>query len=190
MNISEIVSYTPIWVWVLLAFIVSRGVAALRPREIAPSRALIVPLVFLLWGLSGLMNSRGLGLQSALFVVGLVIGGVGGAALAWLTPTPQLRPTAGRLAMPGSVVPLVLILVTFVARYALAVAIATAGDAPGRAEWASIGAGVGGVFAGLFWGRTLALFRRALRAAGRRTDWTDVAVLAFPASKLRGRLET
>jgi hypothetical protein len=180
MTIAEILSHTPVWVWVLLAFIVSRGVTALHAREIAPRLALIVPVIFLLWGLSGLLNSRGLGLDVTLFVVWLAIGGIGGAVLARLTPTPQLLPATGLLVMPGSAVPLVLILAAFVVKYALAVAITTASDATEHAEMVSIGACVGGLFAGLFWGRTLALLRRALQAAGGRTDWTGLAGLVFP----------
>ena len=64
MLVFDILSHTPVWVWVLFAYLVSRGVVALREREMQPGRALIVPIVFLVWGLAGLLESRGLGSRS------------------------------------------------------------------------------------------------------------------------------
>ena len=98
MTIDQIISHTPIWVWVLLAFLVWRGINAMQPRTIAPSRALIIPLVFLVWGLAGLITARGLGFALALFAVGAIAGLVAGSALAALTPAPGL--TARRASSP------------------------------------------------------------------------------------------
>jgi hypothetical protein len=179
MSIYQIISHTPIWVWFVLAFLVSRGLNAMQPRTIAPIRALIVPLIFLVWGLAGLINSRGLGLALALFVVGAAAGFAAGSALATLMPAPRLDQDAGTLAMPGSPIPLAIILAAFVIKYVGAVAQATAGDPATQAEIASAMALVGGVFAGAFWGRTLALFRRALLGAGLSADWPAVARLAL-----------
>lgn len=46
MLIFAILGHTPLWVWFLLAFLVYRGVAAMRPRDVSPSRGLIIPVVF------------------------------------------------------------------------------------------------------------------------------------------------
>jgi len=175
MFVYEVLIHTPIWVWVLLALLVSRGLASLRPRDIAPSRALIVPVVFLVWGLTGLIGSRGLGLDLALFVVALGAGFVGGGALASLTPTPTWRPETGRMAMPGSPVPLAMILIAFAAKYVGNVALAVEDDPAAHAGIATAMTLLGGGFAGLFWGRTLALFRRALGRAGEGGDYASVA---------------
>jgi hypothetical protein len=185
MTISQIISHTPIWVWALLAFLVSRGVNAMQPRTIAPARALIVPLVFLVWGLAGLISSRGLGLALALFVVGAAVGLAAGSALAALMPAPRLDQDAGVLAMPGSPIPLAMILAAFIIKYAGAVAQAGASDPATQAEIAGVMALVGGVFAGAFWGRTLALFRRALLGAGLSADWPAVARLVFTPTAAR-----
>jgi len=184
MFVYEVLIHTPIWVWVLLAFIVSRGVASLRPRIVAPSRALIVPAVFLLWGLSGLIGSRGLGLDLALFAGAFVLGFFFGGALSLLTPTPRYLPETGAMAMPGSPVPLAMILVAFFAKYAGNVALAVGTDAAAHAGIATVMTLVGGGFAGLFWGRTLTLFRRALGLAGEGGDYASVArLLARPAQR-------
>ena len=95
MFVYQVLVHTPIWVWLLLAFLVSRGVAALTPRDVAPNRMLILPLVFLFWGVTGLIGSRGLGGDFALFVVAFAAGGAGGVALAALGPPPRLNPETG-----------------------------------------------------------------------------------------------
>src|ERR1700678_3719319 len=113
MFVYQILVHTPIWVWLLLAFLVSRGVAALRPREVAPRRMLILPVVFLVWGLSGLIGSRGLGVDLLIFPVAFAAGVYGGIALAALGTAPRLAPETGALEMPGSLIPLTLIVVSF-----------------------------------------------------------------------------
>jgi len=178
MLIYEILSHTPIWVWALLAFLIYRGVNAMQPREVAPIRALIIPLVFLVWGLSGLVGAHGLGLDLALFVAGAAAGYAAGGALAMVTPAPGLTPS-GMLAMPGSPIPLAMILAAFIVKYVGNVTLAVTPDPATQAEIAGALALIGGGFAGLFWGRTLALFRRALLGAGRSADWAALSRLAL-----------
>ena len=177
MLVFDILSHTPVWVWVLFAYLVSRGVVALREREMQPGRALIVPIVFLVWGLAGLIESRGLGFDLALFVVGLAAGIFGGRALAVLTPPPRLSLAAGTMILPGSPIPFALIIVSFAVKYVAAVALALNAGSPAHAQIASASAVVGGVFAGLFWGRTLRQFQRALQAEGLSTTFANLAAL-------------
>jgi hypothetical protein len=166
MFILTILRHTPIWVWVLLAFLISRGIAAMRPREVSPSRILIIPVVFLVWGLSGMFGADSLATKLALFAGGLLVGLAAGLGLAALLPAPRLSRTTGLLAMPGSPVPLILIGLAFTIKYVGAVALALNSDIAVHAEIAAALAAVGGLFAGLFWGRTLGQFARALQADG------------------------
>jgi hypothetical protein len=166
MFILTILSHTPIWVWVLLAFLISRGVAAMRPREVSPSRILIVPLVFLVWGLTGMFGADDLTLKLALFAGGLLAGLAAGWGLASLLPAPRLSRATRLLAMPGSPVPLILIGLAFMTKYVGTVALALNSDVAVHAEIAAALAAAGGLFAGLFWGRTLGQFARALQADG------------------------
>ena len=165
MMIIEILSHTPIWVWLLLAFLISRGVKAMSPREVSPSRVLIVPLVFFVWGLSGLIGaSHDVGVKLVLFVGGLVVGVVAGRALASLMPAPRILRETGKLAMPGSPVILILICLAFATKYVGNVALAIDQDPAARFEIACAMTAIGGLFSGLFWGRTLGQFQRALQA--------------------------
>jgi hypothetical protein len=60
---------------------------------------------------------------------------------------------------------------------------ATEEDPATHAEIGAVMALVGGCFAGLFWGRTLALFQRALRQVGESADYAAVARLALARSR-------
>lgn len=166
MFVITILSHTPIWVWVLLAFLISRGIMALRPREVSPSRILIIPVVFLVWGLTGMVGADGLATKLALFAGGLLVGLAGGRALASLLPAPRWSRATGLLAMPGSPIALIVIGVAFATKYVGTVALALNPDVTVHAEIASAMAAAGGLFAGLFWGRTLGQFARALQADG------------------------
>jgi len=42
----------PLWAWILLAYLVWQGIKAMGPRTTTIWRALIVPAVFIVWGLS------------------------------------------------------------------------------------------------------------------------------------------
>ena len=99
---------------------------------------LILPLVFLVWGLTGLIGSRGLGVDFALFVATAAAGGVGGAALAALGPQPRLISESDRMAMPGSAIPLTLILISFACKYVGNVALAIDADVSQRALLVSL----------------------------------------------------
>jgi hypothetical protein len=166
MFIVTILSHTPIWVWVLLAFLISRGVAAMSPREVSANRMLIIPVVFLVWGLTGMFGGDGLAYKLALFAGGVLAGLACGRALASLLPAPRLSRTTGLLAMPGSPMPLILIGLAFATKYIGTVALALNPDLVVHAEISAAMAAVGGLFAGLFWGRTLGQFARALQADG------------------------
>jgi hypothetical protein len=180
MFVVTILAHTPIWVWVLLAFLISRGIMALRPREVSPSRMLVIPVVFLVWGLTGMVGADGLGAKLALFAGGLLVGLAGGRALASLLPAPRWSRSAGLLAMPGSPIPLILIGVAFATKYVGNVALALEADITVHTEIASAMVAASGLFAGLFWGRTLGQFARALQADGEPVTLRGLVDLVTP----------
>ena len=186
MLVLQILAHTPLWAWALFAFLVYRGVAAMGAREVSPYRAVIVPAVFLVWGASSLFErSSGLALNVATFLTALLVGAAAGRALASLMPAPRLSSVTGLLATPGSPVTLVLNCVAFAAKYAGAVALARSSGATVHAEVASAAVAIGGVFAGLFWGRTLRQFQRALQADGRSATIANLAALLIGRRPLR-----
>ncbi len=152
-----ILVHTPWWAWALCALLVARGVPALRTRTVPAVRLLIVPAVFMAWGIGNLaMRSAG----SPALAVAWFACAAAGIAIGWQTTRldgMRIDRAAGRVTLPGSVVPLVRNLTIFVVKYALGVAAALAPD--WRADIALWSIGVSGLSAGYFaaWVLRLAL---------------------------------
>lgn len=149
----QILIHTPLWVWMLLAYLVWQGVQAMRPRTIPIWRALIVPVVFIVWGVSRI----GFGHQDSAWPLVAWIA----AALALLpfgvfTPRPfDVDHTTGDICRPGSTFGLIRNLVVFSLQYA--VGVISAIDAGDRALAIIVGRAVSGATAGYFVGSTIAL---------------------------------
>jgi hypothetical protein len=153
----RILANTPIWVFVLLAYLIRQGSQAMRPRTRPIWRMLIVPLVFLLIGLSRLLTARDGGIEPLLAWLAAAI------LFAWLALSrpPQLLAVDRKsrtVTRPGSTVPLLRNITVFVLQYA--VAVATAMKLEPHAAVAIIGHAVSGASAGYFSGWTVALLRR------------------------------
>jgi hypothetical protein len=145
-----ILGHTPVWVWVLLAVLVFFGVRALRTRTMTVWRLMIVPGVFIIWGLVSL------GLRIAAvpaLIVDWLAGAALGFALAWGTTRLHgmvVDRAVGSVRLPGSSAPLSRNLAIFLAKYCLAVAIAVAPMRAGMLQhWDIMVSGFGaGYFAG------------------------------------------
>ncbi len=143
-----ILVHTPWWAWALCALLVARGVPALRTRSVPVARVLIVPAVFMAWGIASLaMRSTGSpGLAVTWFACA-----VAGLAIGWQTTTLKgvlIDRAAGRVTLPGSAVPLVRNLTIFLVKYALGVAMVLA--PAWRGDLALLSIGVSGLSAGYF----------------------------------------
>jgi len=55
----DLLQNTPLWVYLLLAYLVWQGLQSLRPRTQPVWRRLIVPLVFIALGLSRIVQGNG-----------------------------------------------------------------------------------------------------------------------------------
>jgi hypothetical protein len=153
--IFGIISGTPLWVWLLLAFLVWQGMKATRPQTIAIWRALLLPLIFTIWGLSRI------GINQQVTVWPLVAWAVCALALlpvGVLTPSPlELDRATGRIFRQGSVFPLIRNIVVFCLLYAAAVLAAMHAD--GLTMGAIISRAVSGGTSGYFIGSAFALLR-------------------------------
>lgn len=167
MMLMQILRHTPAWVWLLGAALLAYGLLQLRPRRVRPARLLGLPLALMALGLWSMAPGfAALPVTAAVWLAALAAGAAAGlrvtppAGSAWDT-------TARQLLLPGSVLPLLLIVSIFVLRYAVGVGSAL------HPEWRSLLplqaalAVVFGLLSGFFVGRSLGLLRlaRAPRAA-------------------------
>ena len=153
----RILTHTPFWVFVLLAYLIWQGLQALRPRTQAVWRMLIVPLVFFLMGLSRLVLAHDnatapLFAWLAALALFMALGLFNGPRLL------AVDRQTGTVTRPGSVGPLLRNLTVFSLQYG--VAVASAMKLEPHAAVAIIGHAVSGASTGYFSGWTAALWRR------------------------------
>ena len=162
MLITSILSNTPVWVWVLLAFLVQRGLKARHPQEMPPWRALIIPGVFLAWSLIAICNQLvDWSTALAAFAVALAFGFAAGWINTLRLPAARYNPETGLMWRPGSAMTLVLIVVAFCAKYTLNVALAMEPQLAAQVGFALLFGAIAGLVSGAFWGGTALQFRRA-----------------------------
>ena len=149
----QILIHTPPWVWILLAYLVWQGIKAMQPRKVAIWRALIVPIVFIVWGVSRI----GFGQQDSQWpIVAWIVAALVLLPLGVLTPRPfDVDHKTGEIIRPGSAFALIRNLVVFTLQYA--VSVISAIDAGDRAVAIIVGRAISGATAGYFFGSMIAL---------------------------------
>jgi len=157
----QILTHTPLYVWAILAFLVWRGLAEMRDRELAPQRLFILPLVMLALSFQDIAVRLGAG---AMVIVAWSIGCALAGLLTWRIARPRIMASGQpeRVRVRGSRVPLALMMAIFAVKYATGVALAIQ---PQLAQQVAPALAIGalyGVFNGVFLGR-LARDAAALR---------------------------
>ena len=149
----QILIHTPVWVFALFAYLVWQGIQAMQPRTTPLWRALILPAVFIVWGMSRI----GFGPQgSAGPLIAWIAAALALLPLGVLTPRPfEVDHKTGEIIRPGSAFALIRNLVVFSLQYA--VGVISAIDAGDRALAIIVGRAISGATAGYFMGSTIAL---------------------------------
>ncbi|WP_250473807.1 DUF6622 family protein [Caballeronia sp. GAFFF1] len=162
MSLQAVLAGTPVWVWVLLAVLVSRGLKAMKGGTAPLSKLAVVPAIFAAWGLLHVVTGPDAGWEpAATWLIGGAIGTGIGAMLARNSAiaVDRVRRT---VIVPGSVVPMLLILATFASKFFIGFELATGAGV--ESTWAVLSALISGVVAGIFAGRFL-IYWLALRPA-------------------------
>ncbi|HCN97917.1 MULTISPECIES: hypothetical protein [Leclercia] len=162
--VSGVLIHTPFWVYLILLFLISRGIKARRPATVALEKLAIIPAIFLLWDIYDLLVFRKLTLATgSLWLVGLL----SGAAMGYILIK---RTAVARAAAPRSIYreadysALPFMMLAFAVKYVLGVMSAIAPDVllrPGVSAFAII---TGGLFAGVFVGKFVRYVRVYLAA--------------------------
>jgi hypothetical protein len=152
----QILIHTPLWVFPLFAYLAWQGIKAMRPRSTTVWRSLIVPTVFIVWGLSRLMSPHQDGIWP---LVSWIAAAFALVPVGLLTAKPlELNHTTGEITRSGSPVPLIRNVTVFALQYTIAVIAVI--DPDGRTLVTVIGRAVSGATTGYFLGRTVALLRQ------------------------------
>src|SRR6266700_3424818 len=148
--------HTPLWVFPLFAYLVWQGIKATRPRTTTIWRSLIVPAIFIVWGLSRVLSGYQHGVGPLLSWTGAALAL---APVGLLTAKPfALDHVTGQINRPGSAMPLIRNVTIFALQYTVAVIAAV--DPDGRTTATLVGRAISGATTGYFLGRTIALLRQ------------------------------
>ncbi|MFM4952535.1 DUF6622 family protein [Aeromonas dhakensis] len=159
MSILNILTETPLWVWILFSFLVGIGINALRDREMSIRGLFIMPLFFLLWGGISVIDELTFSYWG---LVAMSVGGLLGYGIGWCLSSsgPQLKRKEGTnlIIWPGSRWLIVFVIITFITKYTLNVILNVEPELM-SSFWFNVVFGVlSGVISGVLWGRTLSLY--------------------------------
>jgi hypothetical protein len=164
--IGSILRRTPIWVWGLLAGLLALGISQLRDRTAGLARVSLLPLAMTIFSVSGMFSAFG----GSPHLAGAIAAWLIAAAITFAVLAPgraaaQFDPVRRSYRLPGSVVPLLLIVGIFLVKYVVGVELAMAPRLMQDTQYVLIVAALYGAFTGVFLGRASRLWRLALRPA-------------------------
>jgi len=156
---AAVVMGTPAWVWLLLAFVVYRGMNATLPRRAHPMSPVLLPAIMMVISVGHGGVPASVMIEGAWLLALLAGLAIGAALAARLDISVEAGPPA-RLMLPGSWISLVLILAIFALRY-----VSGAWTAIDPASAAAAGPSLAfalcrGLLSGIFLGRGLTLVAR------------------------------
>jgi len=162
--LTQIIQHAPTWVWALLAGLIALGLSQTFARSMTLTRATIVPVVMVclsFYGVSSVFGPQPLALLA--WAKGL-------AAAASLTLATRLwrgiawSSSDQRLLVPGSWIPLVLILGLFLIKFAVGASLAMHPALRTDPIFAAVIGLAYGAFSGMFLGRGIAMWKLARQA--------------------------
>ena len=174
--IAQIVTNTPLWVWGLLAALLALGFSQTRSRSVGLTRIALLPLGLGAFSLYGTVSAFG----AAPVVLGSWLAA---GALLLLIVTQLPLPTgvrydaaSRRFQLPGSWVPMALIMGIFLTKYAVGVSLVLHPELKTHANFTLAIGTLYGVFSGIFASRALRLIRLALQPRLTRAPAAHIAL--------------
>ncbi|TAG82596.1 MAG: hypothetical protein EAZ24_02180 [Burkholderiales bacterium] len=146
---------TPIWVWAILAALVSVGLRQLRARSIRPWMVFVAPVIFLA---IGVLSSGRHGAVFAAWTVAAIVA----AFIAAARPRGgniRYEAKSGLIHIPGSAMPLFFMMTIFLINYVTQVMFAIDPTKATSIVWQVGSAIIMGTLTGVFFGRSIAIFR-------------------------------
>jgi len=158
--ILDILRHTPTWVFAVLVALVLLGLRQTRARRVPFAMLVALPCAMGLWSVSSLLQGFG-GFALVAWIV-LQAACVGIALALGARADVQYSPADRRFAVPGSWIPLALMMVIFFTRYAIGVLVAMHPALPGTTVFDLVVGSVCGLSSGAFVARALRIGRVAV----------------------------
>ena len=166
----QILIQTPKWVFFLFAALLWLGASQMRTREVRLGRVLGIAIGMVAFSLYGTLAAFGASSRTLPFALGAWLAGV---ALVFASTISRRAPAGTRwdsarqrFTLPGSAVPLALMMAIFFTKYAVAVAVARDPALGSELRFVLATCALYGCVSGAFAGRAARLWRLALRCDG------------------------
>lgn len=121
--VVQVIKGTPLYVWIIFSYLISRGINALKTKELVLKKMLIMPCVFMLWGLDKMLyNFTNLAFDFIVYLIMVCIG----ACIGYLLYNGRRKVfyKDGAYYRTGSFLPLLIMLTNFSIKYILNVMVA------------------------------------------------------------------
>ena len=164
--LGPVLMHTPTWVWGLLATLTALGLSQARDRSASLARIALLPISMTALALWGTVSAFGGSTQFGPVLLAWLTAAVAAlAAVAPFAPPAGTRydPATRSFSLPGSWVPLLLILGVFLTKYVVGVELAMQPSLAHDGQYTLVVGTLYGAFSGLFSGRTIRLWRLTAR---------------------------
>ncbi|MGH1360252.1 MAG: DUF6622 family protein [Burkholderiaceae bacterium] len=160
----NIISHTPLWVFVLLLALVLIGSVQAKPRTVTLHRVMILPLVMFGLSLAGVIASYGFHLLAFAAWSGGLLGVIWMASNRIRTDRVSYNPATRELSLPGSWWPLALMMLIFAVKYVSGAVTAINPELARTAAFTMGSCALYGGLSGAFLARAIPLWRLSRRA--------------------------
>jgi hypothetical protein len=155
--IWNIVSHTPVWIWGLLAFLIWLGLSQSKDRQVSVPRTFITPAAMIGLSIYGMVSV--FGASPLVWSLWLLTCTVLVCAMLWL-PTAagcQYDRLQRRFKLPGSWIPMVVIMCIFCTKYSVGISLALSPSIVRSGVFTTVIPLLYGAFSGLMLGRSAQL---------------------------------
>ncbi|MGA4519797.1 hypothetical protein [Citrobacter portucalensis] len=151
--VLDMLEHTPVWVYLLFAFLLYRGIKARTPATVTLEKLALIPAIFLFWDIYDLITYRDPTLITYIqWTIGIISGAIIGYIL--INPDRLSRSSAPRsIHRPADYSALPFMLLAFGIKYVLGVLNAIAPDVLRQPAISALAIITGGMFAGVFVGK-------------------------------------
>lgn len=167
--LTQIFSHVPVWVWFILALLIVLGTRQSRPQSVTRKRLLVLPLVWLVFGAWGVQNgfaqAGSAGLAMLAWAAGLLVS-VGALVATGWPGQARFEPATGLYSVPGSWLPMLVMLGIFCARFAVGMALGLHPSLAHDSTFAGVASLSFGLLSGFFVGRSISILRRGAWTQG------------------------
>lgn len=157
--LMQILTRTPVWVWLLLITLLALGYSQTRDRLVGLRRTMLMPIAMVALSVYGTVSA--FGASPAVLGAWLATAAVV-ASLIMVRPVPastRFDNASKEYAIPGSWLPMLIILAIFLTKYAVGVSLAMRPSLAHDDVFPIVIGVLYGVFSGFFAGRAIRLWR-------------------------------